>query len=213
MGISRLVVRTVVGGLFIGHGTQKLFGWFGGPGMRGGEQLMDSIELAPPRPHAVAAGLTETAGGSMLVTGLATPFAAAGLIGTMLTAIRRVHRPNGVWNTNGGYEFNLVLIAALLHLVEDGPGAPSLDRALGFRRQGPLWALGALGLGAGASTIVVEVARRHRARGDVQGGGSAQSAEPVSVHAAAPYSAEAAGLYPAEPAGLSEAVEQFGLAP
>ena len=112
MGIGRLVVRTVVGGLFIGHGTQKLFGWFGGPGMKGTEEMMDGIELEPPRQHATVAGVTETVGGSMLVIGLGTPVAAAGLIGMMTTAIRKVHLPNGVWNTNGGYEYNLVLIAS-----------------------------------------------------------------------------------------------------
>jgi putative oxidoreductase len=91
---------------------------------------------------------------------LATPLAAAGLIGVMLTAIRTVHLPNGPWAANGGYEYNLVLIAALLGLVDGGPGDLSLDRALGIHDTGPQWAIGALALGAAASTLTIELGRR-----------------------------------------------------
>src|SRR3712207_8668934 len=86
MQIGRLAARVVIGGLFVGHGTQKLFGWFGGPGVSGTEQMMASLDLQPPRQHALAAGVTETAGGALLAAGLATPPAASGLIGTMITA-------------------------------------------------------------------------------------------------------------------------------
>ena len=75
------LIGLVVGGLFIGHGTQKLFGWFGGPGPDGTEQMMYKIDMHPARRHAFAAGLTETAGGALLTAGLATPLAAACLIG------------------------------------------------------------------------------------------------------------------------------------
>src|SRR3954452_17714192 len=110
MQIGRLIVRLVIGGLFIGHGTQKLLGWFGGPGPAGTEQMMAGLKLHPPRRNALAAGATETAGGALLAAGLATPLAAASLIGVMLTAIRTVHLKNGPWAANGGYEYNLVLI-------------------------------------------------------------------------------------------------------
>ena len=131
MHVGRLAARVAIGSLFIGHGTQKLFGWFGGPGPEGTEGMMTSLNLHPPRRNALAAGISETAGGALVVAGLATPLAAAGLIGTMATAIRKVHWANGPWAANGGYEYNVVLIAALTALVETGPGDMSLDALLG----------------------------------------------------------------------------------
>ena len=71
--IGRLILRMIIGGLFIGHGTQKLFGWFGGPGLAGTGQMMDSLKLHPPRRNALAAGVTETAGGTLLAAGLRPP--------------------------------------------------------------------------------------------------------------------------------------------
>jgi putative oxidoreductase len=163
MSLARFAVRAVIGGLFIGHGTQKLFGWFGGPGLDGTEKMMDSMEMQPPRHHAVLAGATETGGGALLAAGAATPLAASGLIGMMITAIRKVHLRNGPWMTNGGYEYNLVLIASLVALVETGPGAISVDHALGIERQGAQWALAALALGAAGSVAAVEYGRRRTA--------------------------------------------------
>lgn len=163
MTYGRLLARAVIGGLFIGHGTQKLFGWFGGPGPQGTEQMMEKLEMQPQRSQAWAAGITETAGGSMLALGLATPAAVAGLTGTMLTAIRKVHFRNGLWNMSGGYEYNLVLIAALLSLADGGPGELSLDRVLGIHRTGPEWALAALAAGAAGSALVTELGRRQAA--------------------------------------------------
>jgi putative oxidoreductase len=158
--MGRLTARVVIGGLFIGHGTQKLLGWFDGPGPEGTEQMMGKIGMHPASQNARAAGLTEAVGGALLAAGLATPLAAASLIGVMITAIRKVHLSNGPWVTKGGYEYNLVLIAALLGLVESGPGTLSLDRALGIDRDGPRWALAALGVGALASAATVEMANR-----------------------------------------------------
>ncbi|HUK70238.1 MAG TPA: DoxX family protein [Streptosporangiaceae bacterium] len=160
MKVGRLVVRAVIGGLFIGHGTQKLFGWFGGPGLSGTEQTMDSLGLQPARYNALAAGAAEAVGGALLVAGLVTPLVAADLIAVMITAMRTVHIKNGPWNSSGGYEYHLVLIAALLALVDGGPGELSIDRALGMHDTGPEWALGALALGAAASTLTVELGRR-----------------------------------------------------
>jgi putative oxidoreductase len=108
----------------------------------------------------LAAGLSETAGGALLAAGLATPLASAALIGTMITAIRKVHLPNGPWAANGGYEYNLVLIAALLAIAEEGPGDISLDEVLGRQFTGSRWAIGALALGAAASTLAIEMGRR-----------------------------------------------------
>lgn len=160
MGFGRLIARAVIGGLFVGHGTQKLFGSFGGPGLDGAAGMMESLNLRPARRNALAAGVTETAGGALLAAGLATPAAAASLIGVMVTAIRTVHLKNGPWAANGGYEYNVVLITALLALVDGGPGKLSLDAWLGMDRTDSRWALGALALGAAASTATIELGRR-----------------------------------------------------
>jgi len=141
MKIARLLLRLIVGGLFVGHGTQKLFGWFGGPGLDTAAQGFDSMGMRPGRHHALAASAAETGGGMLLIAGLATPLAASALISVMLTAINRVHLKNGFWNSNGGYEFNLVLIGALVTLAEEGPGSLALG---GEEPHGPGWAAAAL---------------------------------------------------------------------
>jgi Predicted membrane protein len=156
MHIARLILRVVIGGLFIGHGMQKLAGWFGGGGLGGTEKMMERLDLEPARENAMAAGATEAAGGVLLVVGAATPLAAAGLIGTMLTAIRTVHFKNGLWNAKRGWEFNAVLIAALMALTEAGPGRASVDGIRGRIHRGTGWAFAALAAGAAASTAIVE---------------------------------------------------------
>lgn len=151
MSVARLLLRVTIGTLFFGHGTQKLFGWFNGHGLEATSQGFEQMGMRPGRRNAIAAGAAEAGGGAALVLGLATPLSAATLTSVMLTAINRVHKKNGPWATNGGYEYNLVLIAAVLALTEVGPGEFSLDHALGDERTGPQWALAALGLGtAGA---------------------------------------------------------------
>jgi putative oxidoreductase len=173
MRLGRLIFRVTVGGLFIGHGTQKLLGWFGGPGLDGASGFMDSLGLRPGRRNAIAASTTETVGGAMLVAGALTPVAAAGLIGTMFTAARTVHLSNGVWNSDGGYEFPLTLIAALVLLVDGGPGEPSVDAALGIHETGPYWALAALAAGAAGSAAAIQL-----------GGGSPQPGPEAAQQAA-----------------------------
>jgi putative oxidoreductase len=153
MNFGRTLLRVSIGGFFIGHGTQKLFGLFGGHGLEGTGQFFESIGLRPGRRQALVAGTAETAGGGLLAIGLATPVAAASLTAVMLTAIRRVHLKNGPWVSEGGYEYNVVLIAALLALAELGPGEWSLDAALGIERKGTRWALAALGAGAMGSLV------------------------------------------------------------
>jgi putative oxidoreductase len=151
MSLGRLALRSAIGGLFIGHGTQKLFGWFDGYGLDNTAQMFGSLGLRPPKAHAIAAGAAEAGGGAALALGAFTPLASASLIATMLTAIRTVHIKNGPWVTNQGYEYNLVLIAAALALAETGPGTPSVDSARGHESHGIGTAALALGLGiAGA---------------------------------------------------------------
>jgi putative oxidoreductase len=161
MGAGRLLLRVTIGGYFVGHGLQKLAGWFGGPGLEGAAQHFESLGLRPGRRTAVATSATEVAGGASLVLGLATPVAAAVLSGVMVGAIRHVHGEKGPWNTNGGYELNAVLLAAFAALAEAGPGPLSLDHALGIERRGTLVALGALGAGVAGSFAVSELAARH----------------------------------------------------
>jgi len=157
MKIGRLLLRLVVGGYFVGHGTQKLFGWFGGHGLEGTGQFFENLGLRPGKRHALAAGAAEAGGGTLIVLGAATPLAAAVITSTMLTAIHRVHLKNGPWLTDQGYEYNLVLIAAVLALAETGPGSPSVDTARGSKMYGPGWAAVALLLGiigaAGAHAV------------------------------------------------------------
>jgi putative oxidoreductase len=148
MKIGRLLLRLTVGGFFFGHGTQKLFGWFDGHGIDATAQMFEGLGMRPGRRNAVAAGLAEAGGGAALAVGFATPFAASALTSVMLTAINRVHFKNGPWVTNGGYEYNAVLIAAVLALTEVGPGELSLDHALGQERSGPAWTLLAAAIGA-----------------------------------------------------------------
>lgn len=160
MNTGRLILRLMIGGFFIGHGTQKLFGWFGGGGLEGTSGFMTSLGLRPGRRNAIAAGLSEAGGGGLLALGLATPLAAASLISVMTTALRTVHLKNGPWISNGGYEYTAVMIAALLLLAEAGPGSVSLDAALGTERRGLTWMALAAALGFGMSAAAIELGRR-----------------------------------------------------
>ena len=184
MKFARLLLRLVVGGVFVGHGTQKLFGWFGGPGLDATAEGFESIGARPGRLNAITASSTEVGGGTLLALGLATPVAASGLIAVMLTAINRVHLKNGFWNASGGYEFNLTLIASLLALVEAGPGALSVD---GERSQGPGWALAALLGGiagaAGAHAYAAMQAEPEPAPAPAPEEAPATDGEPVGVAA------------------------------
>lgn len=175
MSVGRLVERGLIGGLFIGHGTQKLFGWFGGPGRAGTEGMMSAIGMHPAKANALAAGVTETAGGALIAAGLATPAAAAALTGVMTTAIKKVHLPNGVWASNGGWEYNAVLIAAVTALAEAGPGDLSLDHVLGIEVSGPKWAFGALALGVGTALATMALAGRAQPT-EAPGAGTAEQA-------------------------------------
>lgn len=147
MDLALLALRAVVGLLFAGHGAQKLFGAFGGGGLDGTADMFDNIGLRPGWLHARTAGAMEFVGGALLALGLFTPFAAAAIIAVMTAAVITVHARNGIWNTNRGYEFNLVMSAAAFALAGAGAGAWSLDDAFGFDLHGAAWAIGALVVG------------------------------------------------------------------
>ena len=156
MDLGRFLIRGVVGPLFVGHGTQKLFGWFEGHGLDGTAGFFESLGLRPGKRHAKAAGLAETTGGALLTLGALNPLASAIILSTMIPAISKAHIKQGVWVTNGGYEYNLTLIAATLALTEAGPGRPSVDDALFPRLRGNGWAIAALGAAAAGSWLASE---------------------------------------------------------
>jgi putative oxidoreductase len=159
VGLFRFLARVTIGLLFVGHGTQKLFGWFGGGGPEGTGQFFEQVGLRPGRRYALAAGAAETASGALFALGAATPLAASALSGAMITAIKTVHWKKGVWTSRGGYEYNLVLLAAVFGLTENGPGNWSLDSALGRSRWGTGAALAALVAGAAGSAAVLGAAQ------------------------------------------------------
>jgi putative oxidoreductase len=141
MSIGTVAIRGVAGPLFIGHGTQKLFGWFGGHGLEGTAGFFENIGLRPGRRNAIAAGTAEALGGLLLTLGAFTPLAATMISSTMITAIRKVHVRNGPWVTEQGYEYNAVLVATMMSVVETGPGRPSIDARRFPNWKGSGWAL------------------------------------------------------------------------
>lgn len=153
MNIGLLLLRLVVGLTFAAHGTQKLFGWFGGGGLDGTARGMEHLGFAQGRRSALLAGLAETGGGLLLALGAATPAAAAVLIATMLVATFAVHIEHGFFTTQGGYELPLALATVALSLVFTGPGRWSVDSLLGLHLSGPGWALAALIAGLVGGTI------------------------------------------------------------
>jgi putative oxidoreductase len=160
MKLGLAALRVVVGGLFVGHGLQKLVGAFGGYGLEGTAKGFESMGLHPAKPNAILAGAAEAGGGALVAAGAATPLGASVLTATMATAIKTVHAPKGPWNTNGGYEYNLVLIAIVFALTDAGPGHWSVDGALGRPRWKAGWALAQLGAGLAGSAAALAVAKR-----------------------------------------------------
>jgi putative oxidoreductase len=154
MDLGRTALRLVIGPLFVGHGTQKLFGWFGGHGLDGTGAFFEKLGLKPGKRQATAAGASEAVGGALLTLGALTPVAAGLITGTMITAIRKVHLVKGPWATNGGYEYNLTLIAAMLALTEAGPGRPSVDEAVFPRLKGNGWALAQFAASAAGAALL-----------------------------------------------------------
>jgi putative oxidoreductase len=169
MDLGMLLLRLVAGVLMVGHGTQKLFGWFGGHGVRGTAGWLESMRFRPSTPLAVATGTAEAVGGALLVTGFLTPLGAAAVAGVLFTAIVSVHWSHGMWNQNGGAEHPLMLATAALATAFVGPGRYSIDAAIGLDLAGPAWALIALGLAAvtaGGTLLSRSVLARRATSGD-----------------------------------------------
>ncbi|MDX6285996.1 MAG: putative oxidoreductase [Frankiales bacterium] len=140
-----LVIRVVLGVLLVGHGTQKLFGWFGGFGLAGTGGWMHSIGHRPGKLMAMVAGLSEAGGGLLLALGFLDPLGSAVVVGVMLTAAT-THWENGIWNTDGGYELPFFYAVTAAGLAFTGPGRYSIDHAIGWSYDWP-YAVAAVGVG------------------------------------------------------------------
>ena len=147
MRAGHAIPGAVVGALFVGHGAQKLFGVFGGPGLEGTGQFFEQgLGLKPGKVHAALAGGAELGGGALLATGIAPPAAATALQGTMATAIWTVHKEKGLWNAEGGYEYPLVLMSVVFGVT--------------MRRSGLAWALASLAAGIGGTAALLTFGRQ-----------------------------------------------------
>ena len=161
MDLGLFLLRSTVGLVLAAHGVQKLFGWFGGPGLDAVGQGFAALGFHPGKRHALMAGLVEVGGGLLLALGLLTPLAAAIVLSVMLVAAVSVHVKQGFFITSGGFEYNLVLGVAGLVLAFTGPGALSLDTLFGLTASGAFW--GAAAFVVGLAGAVVQLAQRRPA--------------------------------------------------
>lgn len=162
--LGLLLLRLALAALLAGHACQKLFGWFRGRGIRGTAPLFEADGLRPGTVMVAVAGLSELGAAGLLTIGLATPLAAAMVVGAMTVAISTLW-PKGVWAHLGGYEVPLVYALLALGLAVTGPGGWAVDALLPFAAHGPAWAAGALVVGVlAASPLVAIVARNRRAK-------------------------------------------------
>ena len=153
IALGLLILRLVVGLTIAGHGAQKLFGWWGGPGMTGWTQMVTKLRIRPAQPWAWIAALAEFGGGILLALGLLTPLAAVAIAGSMIIAIATVHLPRGFWVTKGGYEYPLTLLLIFALFGLSGPGAYAIDTRIGLVQwSAPLFLITFLG---GAITTTV----------------------------------------------------------
>jgi putative oxidoreductase len=163
MTLGLLIIRVIAGLTMAAHGSQKLFGWFDGPGRRGTAGMMEKLGFREPAVMASLAGLAEFAGGLGLALGFLTPLAAIAIVVVMLNATFTVHLKNGFWNTAGGYEYPLVMSAIAVGIAAAGPGDASADNALGFMGtlSGDAWAAIVIVVALVASTLTMTVGRHH----------------------------------------------------
>jgi len=151
-----LILRLVFGLTIAAHGAQKLFGWWGGPGMSGWIQSVKRLRIRPAQPWAWVAAFSEFGGGLLLALGLLSPLGSLAIVGAMLVAIATVHLAKGFWVGKGGFEFNLAIIGAAVAIAFTGPGAYSLDSALGIHLPEPVSLIvGTIALIAGVTVTLV----------------------------------------------------------
>jgi putative oxidoreductase len=131
--LGLLALRLVTGGLLVGHGAQKLFGWFEGPGVHGFAKHVQGMGLRPAHGWASLAGISEFSGGLLTALGLLHPIGPITLLGPMGIAIGKVHWGKPIWSTSGGAELPLTNVAVATALMFAGPGRFSLDHWFGLR--------------------------------------------------------------------------------
>ena len=131
--VGMLAVRLGIGLIFAAHGVQKLFGWFGGYGLKGTGQFFEGLGFRPGALFAALAGIGEAGGGLLIALGFLGPVGATLAGATMLVAILTVHLHKGFFASNGGYEMPLGYAIAAFAIAFAGPGALSLDYALGLQ--------------------------------------------------------------------------------
>ncbi len=136
--LGMFILRLLIGLLFIGRGAQKLFGWFGGRGLKGTGEWMESLNLSPGRFWALVAGLAELLGGLGLALGFITPVAAALIIGVLLMAILKVHLVHGLWASENGLEYPLVNVFLAAFLGLWGASQYSVDAMLKLAYPSPM---------------------------------------------------------------------------
>jgi putative oxidoreductase len=160
MSYGLLFLRVVIGLVFFAHGAQKLFGWWGGPGIQGTKGWLGSMGFRLPGAMALLVALSESSG-LLFAAGFLTPLAALLVTSSMVVAIGSVHWKNGFWNSAQGYEFNLALLTVAVAVAATGPGRFSIDRALGWddNLSGPIWGVSALGLAVVGGLFVLTVMR------------------------------------------------------
>lgn len=130
LDVGLLLLRLVIGLSFMAHGAQKLFGWFGGYGIKGTGGWFESMGMKPGAAVALLAGLAEFGGGLLLALGLLTPVGGVLIALTMVIAIVKVHGANGYWSTQNGYEYNLAILAVGVALALTGGGQYALDAVI-----------------------------------------------------------------------------------
>jgi putative oxidoreductase len=160
MGYATTVLRVVTGATMAGHGIQKLSHALGGHGPEGTAKAFEGMGFTPGRPFGMAAGMAETAGGSMMALGLGVPLACSMVTGVMAGAIGKVHYKNGFWVTDGGFEYNLHILAATFAVAGAGGGALTLDGLRRKKHRGFGWAVAQLAVGAGAAAAALTIAER-----------------------------------------------------
>ncbi len=157
--IGLLILRVAFGLILMAHGSQKMFGWFKGPGLKGFSGGMVRMGLRPPLFWATLAALGEFGGGLLFALGLLTPLGALGMMGAMFVAMVSAHLPKGFWNSKGGIEFPLSLWTVAFAVGLAGPGNYSLDHLLGLPVHQPLAFVIVTVLGMAALYIILRVSK------------------------------------------------------
>ncbi|HEY7149424.1 MAG TPA: DoxX family protein [Gaiellaceae bacterium] len=166
MEFGMILLRVVAGLALAAHGSQKIFGLFGGSGPAGTRTFFAGLGFRAPLAMAFVAGLSELGGGLLFAFGLLTPFAALAITVVMLNAIGSVHWKKGFFNSAGGFEYNLLIIATGLAVTAAGPGRFSLDHAFGWAESisGPWWALAIVVLAPMIALVTLTLGRRSEAQ-------------------------------------------------